>query len=95
MQNGSVHSQTLGGSRGHGSPSPSSAQKLPTKVELLASQSKSMSCIARTMELRTKGKGALLSIKMDIKPEKRKGARIANLKHAKSLGAITEAKFKS
>ena len=58
------------GSEGHRSPSPSLAQKLPNKAELLASQSKSMSSIARTMEARTKGKGALLNVKMDIQVEK-------------------------
>ena len=94
VQDGSVHPQTLGGSKGHRSPSPSLAHKLPTKVELLASQSKSMSCIARTIEARTKGKGALLSVKMDIQMEKRKATRIANLEHARDLGAITEAEFK-
>ena len=95
VQDGSVHPQTSGGRRGHRSLSPSSAQKLPTKAKLLASQSKNMSCIARTMEARKKGKRALLSIKMDVKLKKRKAARIANLEHAKDLGAIMEAKFKS
>ena len=95
VQDGSVHSQTLGGSRGHHSPSPSSTQKLPTKAELLASQSKSMSCIARTMAKWTEGKRALLSLKMDIKMEKWKAAKIANLEHARDLDAITKAEFKS
>ena len=93
VQDGSVHPQTSGGSRGHRSPSPSSTQKLLTKAELLASQSKSMSCIARTMADRTEGKEALLSLKMDIKMEKRKAAKIANLEHARDLGAITKAEF--
>ena len=66
VQDDTVHPQTSGGSRGPHSLSPSSAQKIPTKAELLASQSKSMSCIARTMEARTEGKRALLAIKMDI-----------------------------
>ena len=70
VQDGSVHLQTSGGGRGHCSPSPSSTQKLPTKAELLAAQSKSMTAIARTMEARSEGKGALLSLKMDIKMEK-------------------------
>ena len=83
------------GSRGLRSPSPSSGQKLPTKAELLAPQSKSMSSIARTMEARTKGKGALLVVKMDIQVEKQKVAQIANLEHAKELGAITEDEFKA
>ena len=94
VQDGTVHSQASGGSRGQRSPSPSLAHKLPTKAELLASQSKSMSCIARTVEARTEGKRALLSMKMDIQMEKRKAARIANLEHARDLGAITEAEFK-
>ena len=82
-------------SRGHRSPSPSLAQKLPTKAELLASQSKSMSSIARTMEARTEGKGALSVVKMDIQVEKQKAARIANLECAKDLGAITNDEFKA
>lgn len=95
VQDASAHPQTSGGSRGHRSPSPLSTPKVPTKAELLASQSKSMSVIARTMEARTEGKGALLSVKMDIKLEKRKAAKIANLQHARDLGAITDAEFKS
>ena len=94
MQDDSVHPQTSGGSKGHRSPSPSSAHKLPTKAELLASQSKSMSCIAQTMEARTEEKGALLSMKMDIQMEKQKAAKIANLEHARDLGAITKVEFK-
>ena len=66
VQDGSIHPQTSGGSKGHRSPSPSSSEKLPTKTEFLALQSKSVSCIARTMEARKEGKGALLSVKMDI-----------------------------
>ena len=66
--------QVQDGSRGHHSSSPLSAQKLPTKAELLAAQSKSMTSIARTMEARTEGKGALLNVKMDIQVEKRKAA---------------------
>ena len=87
--------QVQDGSWGHRSPSPSSAQKLPTKAELLAAQSKSMSSIARTMEARTEGKRALLNVKMDIQVEKRKAARIANLERAKELGAITDNEFKA
>ena len=95
VQDGSIHPQTSGGSRGHRSHSPSSMQKLPTKVELLASQSKSMSAIARTMEARSERKGALLSLKMDIKMEKQNEAKISNLEHARDLGAITMDEFKS
>ena len=87
--------QVQDGSRGPRSLSPSSGQKLPTKVELLASQSKNMSSIARTMEARTEGKGALLVVKMDIQVEKRKATRITNLKRAKELGAISEDEFKA
>ena len=54
-----------------------------------------MSAIARTMEVRSKGKGALLSLKMNIKMEKQKAAKISNLEHARDLGAITEDEFKS
>lgn len=54
-----------------------------------------MSSIACTMEARTEGKGVLLSVKMDIQMEKRKAAKIANLEHARDLGVITEAEFKS
>ena len=95
VQDGSVHLQTSSGSKGHRSPSSSLAQKLPTKNELLASQSKSMSCIAQTMEGRTKGKGMLLAVKMDIQMEKQKAARIANVEHARDLGAIMEDEFKA
>ena len=94
MLDASVHPQMSSGSRGHHSPSPSSTQKVPTKAELLASQSKSMSVIARTMEARIEGKGVLLSVKMDIKMEKRKAARIANLQQTRDLGAIMEAESK-
>ena len=76
------------------SPSPSSIQKLPSKAELLAAQSRSMRSIARSMEARTEGKEALLSLKMDIEIEKKKAAKIAILEHAKDLGAITDAEFK-
>ena len=95
VQDGSIHPQTLGGSRGHRSPSPSSTQKLPMKAEPLASQSKSMSAIARTIEATSKGKGAFLSLKMDIKMEKQKVAKISNLEHARDLDAITKDEFKS
>ena len=47
------------------------------------------------MEARTKENEALLSLKMDIKLGKPKAARIANLEHARDLGAITKAEFKS
>jgi hypothetical protein len=77
------------------SPSPSSNQKLPSKAELLAAQSNSMKSIARSMEARTEGKEALLSLKMDIEMEKKKAAKIANLQRAKDLGAITDAELKS
>ena len=77
------------------SPSPSSSQKLPSKAELLAPQSKSMKSIARTMEVRTEGKEALLSLKMDIEMEKKKARKIANLERAKNLGTITDVEFKS
>ena len=77
------------------SPSPSSAQRLPSKAELLAAQSRSMRSIARSMEARTKGKEALLSLKMDIEIEKKKAAKIANLECAKELGAIIDFEFKS
>ena len=87
--------QVQDGSRGPHSPSLSSTQKLPSKAELLASQSKSMSSIARTIEARTEGKGALLVVKMDIQVEKQKAARIANLKRAKDLSAITDDEFKA
>ena len=87
--------QVQDGSRGPCSLSPSSGQKLPMKAELLASQSKSMSSIARTMEARTEGNGVLLVVKMDIQVEKRKAAQIANVKCAKELGAITEDEFKA
>ena len=87
--------QVQDGSRGHRSLSPSSAQKLPTKVELLASQSKSMSSIAQTIEAKIEGKGALLVVKMDIQVKKRKAARIANLECAKDLGAIMDDEFKA
>ena len=66
-------------------------QKLPSKVELLATQSS----IARSMEARIEGMEALLSLKMDIEMEKRKVAKIAKLERAKDLGAISDAEFKS
>ena len=47
------------------------------------------------MEARSEGIGALLSLKMDIKMENRKAAKISNLEHARDLGAITEDEFKS
>ena len=47
------------------------------------------------MDARTKGKRALLAVKMDIHVEKQKAAKIANLEHARDLGAITEDEFKS
>lgn len=76
------------------SPSPSSNQKLPSKAELLAAQSQSMSSIARSMQTRTEGKEALYSLKMDIEMEKKKAAKIANLERAKDLGAITDVEFR-
>ena len=76
------------------SSSPSSTQKLPSKAELLAAQSRSMQSIARSMEARTEGKEALLSLKMDIEIEKKKATKIANLEHAKDLGTITDTEFK-
>lgn len=82
------------GTRRPRSLSPCSTQKIPTKAEILASQSKSMSSIARTMEARTAGKEALLSVKMDIMMEKRKSAKIANLMQARDLGVISEVEFK-
>ena len=83
-------------SRGVGtySPSPSSGQKLPSKAELLAAQSKSMKSIAHSMEVRTEGKEALLSLKMDIEMEKKKAVKIENLERAKNLGA-SDIEFKS
>ena len=77
------------------SPSPSSAQRLPSKVELLATQSRSMRSIARNMEARTEEKKALLSLKMDIEMEKKIGAKIVDLESVKDLGAITDSEFKS
>ena len=94
VQDSIVHPQ-ISGSKGHHSLSLSSTQKLPSKAKLFASQSKSMSSIAWTMEARIEGKEALLSVKMDIKMEKRKATKIANLKHARDLNVITEVKFKS
>ena len=47
------------------------------------------------MEAMIEGKGALLVVKMDIQLEKRRAARIANLKQARDLGAILEDKFKA
>ena len=64
-------------------PSPSSTEKLPSKAELLATQSRSMQSIAGSMEARTEGKEALLSLKMDIEIEKKKATKITNLKRAK------------
>ena len=52
-----------------------------------------MRSIAHSMEARINGKKALLSLKMDIKMEK-KVAKIANLEHATDLGAITNTKFR-
>ena len=75
--------------------SPCSTQKLPSKVELLTAQSKSMRAIACSMEARIKKKQGLFSLKMDIKMEKEKIAKIANLKHGKDLGVISEAEFRS
>ena len=46
------------------------------------------------MEARTKKKEALLSLKMDIKIEKKKVPKIANLEYDRDLGNITEAKFR-
>ena len=87
--------QVQDGSRGLRSPNLSLAQKLPSMGEFLASQSKSMSSIAQTMEARTEEKGALLVVKIDIQVEKQKAAQIANLERAKDLGAIIEDKFKA
>ena len=95
VQDDSLHPQSLGGARSHCFPSPSLAQKLPTKAKFLASQSKSMSSIAWSMEARTERKEELLFIKMDIKMEKGKAVRIANLEHTRDLVATTEAEFKS
>ena len=53
-----------------------------------------MRSIACNLEARTKGKKALFSLKMDIKMEKKKAAKIANLEHAKELGAIIDVEFK-
>ena len=45
------------------------------------------------MEARTEGEEAPLSLKIDIKMEK-KATKIANLEYARDLGAITKAEFR-